>query len=330
VTTRDIIVFGGSAGSHKPLQDILSQLPKTLHAAIFVVIHRGQVQGLDYLPSIIGRSSELTTSLAQDGERFARDHIYVAPPRAHLLIDGGLLRVRPGQTAPIRSVDALFNSAARAYADRVIGVLLSGTLDDGTEGCWRIRRHGGVTIAQDPSEAIYPSMPQSAMRSVPLDYCLPASEIAAKLLGLVKGGTPPPPQQTARVMIVEDEWLLASELECQLTDLGYEVVAALPSGEEAISRVEGDMPDIVIMDVRLSGEMKGTEAAARIWEEFHIPIVFLTARADQETLSAAQASMPYAFLTKPHNTVQLHSAIQLALGRREHELSSSERSKRVS
>jgi len=320
VTTRDIIVVGGSAGSLKPLQDILSQLPNTLNATVFVVIHRSQVLGLDYLPSIISRSSALNTSLAQDGERFVRNHIYVAPPKAHLLIDGGQLRIRVEQMTPRRSVDALFKSAARACAERVIGILLSGTFDDGTEGCWQIRKHGGVTITQDPSEAAYSSMPQSAMGNVPVDYCLPASEIAAKLKGLVQGGTLPPSQQKARVMIVEDEWLLASELERQLTDLGYDVVAALPSGEEAISRVEGDMPDIVIMDVRLSGKMKGTEAAATIWEEFRVPIVFLTAKVDQETFSAAQSSMPYAFLLKPHNAVQLHAAIQLALARREREV----------
>jgi chemotaxis response regulator CheB len=229
-----------------------------------------------------------------------------------------MLRIEPSPRQ-LRSIDALFKSAAQAHRERVVGVLLSGMMDDGTAGCWEIRKHGGVTIAQDPGEAAYPSMPQSAMKNVPVDYCIRMSEIAAKLKDLVAGLAVPPRSQTARVMIVEDEWMLASELERQLTELGYTVVATVASGEQALGIAASTMPDMVLMDVGLAGKMKGTEAALHLWEQFQLPIVFLTARADQETLAAAQPSMPYAFLSKPHNAGQLHSALQLALGRRQRE-----------
>jgi chemotaxis response regulator CheB len=164
-----------------------------------------------------------------------------------------------------------------------VGVLLSGTMNDGTAGFWEICRLGGVTIAQDPNEAEYPSMPQNAMQGAPVDYCLPLAEIAVKLKELVAGVATPPTSQTASVMIVEDEWLLVSELERQLTELGYTVVATVASGEQALGMASSAAPDIVLMDVGLAGRMKGTEAAVRLWEEFQIPIVFLTARVDQET-----------------------------------------------
>jgi chemotaxis response regulator CheB len=193
-------------------------------------------------------------------------------------------------------------------------------LHDGTEGCWEIRKHGRVTIVQDPGEAAYPSMPQSAMKNVAVDYCIRIPEIAGKLEEFVAGVASPPRSQKARVMIVEDEWLLASELERQLTDLGYTVVATVASGEQALAIAASVIPDIVLMDVGLAGRMKGTEAALHLWKKFQLPIVYLTARSDQATLAMAQPSMPYAFLAKPHTVGQIHSALQLALGRRQREL----------
>jgi len=321
MSNRDIIVIGGSAGSFEPLKEILSQVPKPLGATVLINIHRASRKGSDYFPSIIGRYSGLSTSAARYREPLVRDHIYVSPPGRGLVIESGVPRIRSAVLAsPKRSIDALFESAAHSCGDRVIAVLLSGTSGDGTAGCREVRKCGGVTIAQDTSEAACASMPHAAMRDAPVDYCLRASEIASKLKELVEGVTLPPAQQKGRVMIVEDEWLLASELERQIKDLGHNVVGVVPSGEEALATVERGAPDVVIMDVRLAGEMKGTEAAQNIWERFHVPIVFLTARSDQETLSAAQASMPYAFLPKPHNAAQLHSAVQLALVRRQREL----------
>jgi chemotaxis response regulator CheB len=317
VATRNIIVIGGSAGGLNALRELLSLLPAGLEAATFVAIHRAY-KAFDFLPSALSRRAHMEVSAAVDGQMFEFRHIYTAPPGSHLIVEPDVLRVEM-KAKQLGSVDVLFKSAANTYGERVVGLLLSGMLHDGTEGCREIRKHGGITIVQDPSEADYPSMPQSAMKNVAVDYCIRIPEIARKLEEFVAGAGSPPRSQKARVMIVEDEWLLASELERQLTELGYIVVATVPSGEEALAVAASVIPDIVLMDVGLSGRMKGTEAALRLWQEFHLPIVYLTARSDQATLAAAQNSMPYGFLTKPHTVGQLHSALQLALGRRRRE-----------
>jgi chemotaxis response regulator CheB len=323
VATRNIIVIGGSAGSLNALPELLSLLPGDLDAATFVAIHRSYTKRVDYLPTTLGRHAQLKITSAVDGGRFEPGYVYLAPPGADLIVGPGVLHIEHRLTPrSSRSVDVLFESAARTYGESVVGVLLSGMLHDGTEGCRQIRKHGGVTIVQDPSEAAYSSMPESAMKSMPVDYCLRIPEIAGKLQELVAGVASPPKSQKCRVMIVEDEWLLASELERQLTEFGYIVVATVASGEQALAVAASVMPDIVLMDVGLAGTMKGTEAALHLWQEFQLPIVYLTARSDQATLAAAQPSMPYAFLAKPHSVGQLHSALQLALGRRQSELQS--------
>jgi len=318
---RNIIVIGGSAGSFEALRVFLASLPRELNAAVFVSTHRPPIKGVDSLVAILSHYAQMEVMTAVDGQAFEGGRIYVTPPQVHLLVEPRVLRIdatlKPGRP---RTVDALFGSAAKAYGEGVIGVLLSGMMDDGTAGCWEIRKRGGVTIVQDVDEAVYPSMSQSAMKDVPVDYCLPMKEIAEKVKDLVTGVCAPPLSHRARVMIVEDEWLLASELERQLTELGYVVVATVSSGEEALAKAAVLTPDIVIMDVGLSGKMTGTDAATKLWERFEIPIIFLTAHADQQTLAAAQPSMPYAFLAKPHHAGQLHSAIQMGLDRRKREL----------
>ena len=316
-----IIVIGGSAGSLAALKGVVGSLPGDLDSAIIISIHRASTKGPDALPPILGHCTQMEVTAAVDGEALENGHIYVTPPEVYLCVEPGALRIDPApKPGRPRSVDALFGSSAKAYGESVIGVLLSGMMDDGTVGCWEIRKHGGVIIAQDIDEAAYPSMPLSAMKNVPVHYCLPVAEIAPKITDLVYGACVAPLSQNARVMIVEDEWMLASELERQLTDLHYTVVATVASGEEALAKAESAMPDLVMMDVGLAGKMKGTEAARRLWERFEIPLVFLTAHTDQETLAAAQSSMPYAFLPKPHQAAQIHLAIQLALGRRQREI----------
>ena len=211
---RKIIVIGGSAGSGKFIREILIGLPADLEAAIFVAVHRSLVGGVDYLPTSLDRIGTLPVNLASDGDRIETGRVYVAPSEGYLLIERDLIRIERSEPRPSRdNVDAMFRSAAMNHSDTVVGVLLSRMLSDGTAGFWQIRKHGGVTIAQDPREAQYASMPQSAMKDVPVDYCLPASEIALKLRELVRSSARQPALRKGRVMIVEDEWLIASDLE---------------------------------------------------------------------------------------------------------------------
>jgi two-component system chemotaxis response regulator CheB len=121
-----------------------------------------------------------------DKERIQPGHIYVAPPDQHLLVEPNRIRLTrgPKENRFRPAVDPLFRSAAQAYGPRVIGVILTGNLDDGTAGLWAVKRLGGTAIVQDPQDALAPSMPRSALRQVEVDHCLPLAEIAPLLARL--------------------------------------------------------------------------------------------------------------------------------------------------
>ena len=125
---RDIIVVGASAGGLKAMQDLLRSLPNDLDAAILIAIHRQRIQGKDLLPEIVERHSGMMAISVVHGQMISPQRIYIAPPEGHLRIQSGILEVVTGpDTSTGKSIDALFTSAANAYGDRVIGILLSGT-----------------------------------------------------------------------------------------------------------------------------------------------------------------------------------------------------------
>jgi two-component system chemotaxis response regulator CheB len=123
-----------------------------------------------------------------DGESIQPGKIYVAPPDRHLLLEAGRIRLTrgPKENRFRPAVDPLFRSAAYAYGSRVIGVVLSGALDDGTAGLWAIKDRGGIAVVQDPAEAEQASMPRSALANIEVDHCLPISEIAPLLVALTQ------------------------------------------------------------------------------------------------------------------------------------------------
>ena len=121
------------------------------------------------------------------------------------------------------------------------------------------------------------------------------------------------PSRPARVLIVEDEQIVAVDLEGHLERLGYQVVDTAASGEEACEKVGRAQPDLILMDVRLDGPMDGIEAAQRIRQICEVPIVFLTAYCDAATLERAKLAEPYGYLVKPFVPSDLHAAIQMAL-----------------
>jgi two-component system chemotaxis response regulator CheB len=186
---RSVIVVGGSAGAVEPLQELVGSLPGELAAAVCIVLHLGNRQSM--LPELFRRVAALPACWATDGDPLQPGRIYVAPPDQHLLVMPGYLQLsrgpRENRTRP--AVDPLFRSAAEVYGPKVIGVILSGMLSDGTAGFSAIKRHGGTTVVQDPKDAQYPSMPQSALANVPVDYCLPANAIAGLLVPLVTSRT---------------------------------------------------------------------------------------------------------------------------------------------
>ena len=182
---HDIIVIGTSAGGLKALGAIVSALPADIAAVLFIVQHLAADKP-SVLPKILADVSSLPASHPADGEAIQKGHIYVAPPDYHLLVNQGLMRVVRGpQENRFRpAIDALFRSAARAYGSRVVGVVLTGYLDDGTVGLQAVKKLGGVAIVQDPNEAEYPSMVKSALRYVKVDHCLPLAKIPEMLVQL--------------------------------------------------------------------------------------------------------------------------------------------------
>jgi AmiR/NasT family two-component response regulator len=161
-------------------------------------------------------------------------------------------------------------------------------------------------------------MPQSAAEQVPLHYCLRSAEIA-RVLAELAAGQPQPADisgsRPARLLIVEDERIVAHNLANGLRQRGYSVVDVVASGEDAIAAAASAMPDLVLMDVSLDGTMRGTDAAAILWEQYQLPVVYRTAYSDRETLDAAKPSRPFGFVVKPYHAEQVHAAIQVALDR---------------
>lgn len=182
---HEIVVIGGSAGSLKPLTAIVAALPADLPAAIFVVQHV-RPDFPSALPQIVSDVGTLPAHHAVDGEPIVHGRIYVAPPDYHLMLDRGFARVvrGPRENRYRPAIDVLFRSAARSYGAAVIGVVLSGMLDDGTIGLQAIKQHGGIAIVQDPAEAEYPGMPGSALRYAPIDHALPLTAIAERIVHL--------------------------------------------------------------------------------------------------------------------------------------------------
>lgn len=182
---QDVIVVGASAGGVEALLKLVAGLPADLPAAVFVVVHTAP-DNPGILPKILARAGKLPVVMPEDLTVIERGRIYVARPDHHLLVKPGYLRTPRGpQENSFRpAVDPLFRTAALAYGPRVVGVILSGGMDDGTHGLSLIKQHGGIAIAQDPEDALVNSMPLSAIRNVEVDYILPVAEIPEVLARL--------------------------------------------------------------------------------------------------------------------------------------------------
>ncbi|HEV8164959.1 MAG TPA: chemotaxis protein CheB, partial [Actinomycetota bacterium] len=159
------------------------------------------------LPDILTRHGPLPASHAKDGEPIEQRRIYVAPPDHHLLLRAGHVHLArgPRENGHRPAVDPLFRSAAWEYATRVAGVVLSGTLDDGTAGLLAIKSRGGVAIVQHPEEALYPGMPNNAIEHVEVDHVLPAAGIAGTLARLAREPVPEPTDPVAAELKAEVE-----------------------------------------------------------------------------------------------------------------------------
>ena len=191
---RDLVVVGASAGGVSAISALLGELPADFPAAILIVLHLAADSG-EALPRIFGAVSPLPIRHAEDGLRLAAGEVCVAPADRHLIVEPEVMRVvrGPRENRFRPAIDPLFRSAAWAYGPRVVGVLLSGMLNDGTAGLWAIRTCGGVTMVQDPRDAKFAEMPQNAVARLPVEHCVPVAEMSRLLDAVVRQ----PPRGTA-------------------------------------------------------------------------------------------------------------------------------------
>ncbi|WP_067818678.1 chemotaxis protein CheB [Nocardia inohanensis] len=194
--STDLIVVGASAGGVEALREFVRGLPGDIAAAVLVVLHMPP-HGVSALAPILGRAGPLPAVPAQDGMPLENGRIHAAVPDHHLLVRDSriMLSHGPSENGHRPGVDALFRSAAVEWGPRVTGVVLSGSLDDGTAGLMLIKRQGGLAAVQDPEEALYRGMPDSALAHVAVDLVLPARELGGAVADLLKerGTLPPPP-----------------------------------------------------------------------------------------------------------------------------------------
>jgi two-component system chemotaxis response regulator CheB len=184
--THDVIVIGASSGGVQPLLKIVAGLPRDLAAAVFVVLHV-RPDAPTQLPAILNRAAHLPAAHAVDGEPIRRGRIYVAPPNLQTYLHLGRISVRrgPQENSSRPAVDPLFRTAAHHYGPRVIGVVLSGALDDGSAGLAAVKQGGGTAVIQDPDEAEVSNMPANAQARTEVDAVLSADAIPAYLVSLV-------------------------------------------------------------------------------------------------------------------------------------------------
>lgn len=182
---RDMIVIGGGDGAVKGLIEIAQGLPRDLPAAVFVVLHLPP-DALSVLPELLNRHSSLPAIHPRDGQLIEGGYIYVALPDMHLLVEPSTVQLAygPKENGHRPAIDPLFRSAAIAYGRQTVGVILSGTLNDGANGLWEVKQRGGVAIVQNPEDAFFPELPRNAIATTPVDHILPASAIPPVLTRL--------------------------------------------------------------------------------------------------------------------------------------------------
>jgi two-component system chemotaxis response regulator CheB len=274
------------------LVNLVNGLPRDFPAAIFVVLHI-PAQAPSALPQILSRHGPLRAHHAVDGEAIKPGRIYVAPPDHHVLVGRGFVRLSRGPRENLHrpAVDPLFRSAALAYGPRVIGVVLTGALDDGTAGLLTVKRRGGLAIVQNPEDAFFPDMPASALHYVAVDYVLPLKQLPAKL------------DQLARTPVKE--------------------LAALPAPRDLQREVQSDELEAFVME---NDEIPGTlsaftcpECKGPLWELRDGELLRFRCRTGHaftsETMLAGQAQAIEEAMWAALNTLEESAIISRRLAR---------------
>jgi two-component system chemotaxis response regulator CheB len=240
---KDIVVIGASAGGIEALRFLARELPKDFPASIFAVTHTSP-ESPGVLATILERAGPLPALCVTTSEIIRPGRIYVPKPDHHLLVQPGFARATrgPRENRFRPAVDPLFRSAAQTYGPRVIGVILTGGLDDGTAGLAAVKKLGGTTVVQDPADAMFPSMPLSALKAVAVDHCVPLSEIPSLLVRLArepaekKGAFTVPENIRIEVDIAKED----NALEAGVMALGEPSIYACPECHGVLLKIKGE------------------------------------------------------------------------------------------
>ncbi|MFN3844895.1 MAG: chemotaxis protein CheB [Paracoccaceae bacterium] len=229
--THMLVVIGASAGGMQALRKLVAQFPVDFAAPVLIVNHISPDTTGEVLVRALDDAGPLSCQLGRDGERIEIGKIYIAPPDRHMLVEDGKILITKGarENRSRPAIDPMFRSAAVACGNRVIGVILTGFLDDGTSGMMAIRRCGGICVAQDPDDADQPDMPLSVIVNVGVDHCLPIAGMG-ELLSRLARMTPAPRVPAPEDLVIEAR-------------IAQRVVSDLPSVEAVGDQVPFNCPD---------------------------------------------------------------------------------------
>src|SRR4051794_20891563 len=212
MAARDIVAIGASAGGGEALKTLIRGLPPDIQATVFVVLHFPALEK-SHLPAILSNVGALPAMHPKNGQFVRPNAIYVAPPDHHLLVKDDRIELSRGpkenHTRP--AVNPLFRSVAAAYGGRVIGIILTGLLDDGTAGLIEIKRRGGIAIVQDPDDAMFSGMPTSALKHDHVDYSVRLADMAELVTALVRDSES---RRVAEGVMTEQDPYRFTELTC--------------------------------------------------------------------------------------------------------------------
>lgn len=242
MANRNVVVIGGSAGAINPLNAILRQLPSDLEAAVLVVVHvPTKSQGLR---AVFASDCPLPVVMAHDGMLIENGRVYVAPPDHHLLLSDGELKLGNGPRENLSrpAIDPLFRSAALSAGSRVIGLILSGLLNDGASGLAAIKHRGGIALVQAPNTAAASSMPIAALEATPVDLSGSEVDLAAAIVRFVGGeagpSVPAPSELYLEVAIAAGSATTSATIE----KLGHPIALTCPDCGGVLSEVDGAHP----------------------------------------------------------------------------------------
>jgi two-component system, chemotaxis family, protein-glutamate methylesterase/glutaminase len=244
---RDIVVIGASRGGFQGLKMLVSQLPKDLPAAVFIVLHIGRHASV--LPELLTSWGPLAARYATHGEPVQRGTIRVAPPDRHLVLSDGRVWLNDGAKENFArpAADPLFRSAAIEYGARVIGVVMSGDLDDGAAGLANIRAQQGFAIVQDPDDCEAPGMPGAALESCGADLLCPERKLAQCIQAAVEGtqaDVVPKEAQMSKRLFEQEARIAASGLSNPevLDEVGERSALTCPDCGGTLWRIKDDRP----------------------------------------------------------------------------------------